>query len=188
MEAGVSASGPLISHLMEATARDIGTVIRAILEQRHGMTDRRRALLGVHWGCLLSAFAFLRDHIGEKLLGVRGHADLYHYIGPLKVELRPYLQTKAGAWLEALFDEIGKGGTNCRRANPMSFIDRIGTGRRVRFLVGIHLNHAKVENAQVNAKRFPEGKCHVRPGVESDEQLAGRVEEFVSQQLAEWMR
>jgi hypothetical protein len=43
-----------------------------------------------------------------------------------------------------------------------------------------------VRNAEANARRFPEGKCHVRPGVERDEELAGRVVEFLSQQLNEW--
>jgi hypothetical protein len=188
-EAGVSPAGDLLPHLMEATARDVGTVIRSILEQRHRLTDRRRALLGIHFGTLLAAFVFLRDYVGEKLLGVRGHADLYHFVGTMRAskEIDPASETKAGAWLAALFGNVAKGGGVCRRANPMTFIDRAGD-RRVRFLVGNHATRAKVEDAEANARRFAQGKCHVRPGVERDEQLSGRVEEFVSQQLAEWMR
>jgi hypothetical protein len=78
-------------------------------------------------------------------------------------------------WLAALFKNVA------------TYVDRAGD-RRVRFMVGNHVNPAKAANAEANARRFAQGKCHVRPGVERDESLAGRVEEFVSQQLAEWMR
>ena len=68
----------LVPNLMSAAARDISTVM-GLVEERYGLSDSRRALFGVSLGTLLASFAFLRDGLGERLLGTIGHTDLHRF-------------------------------------------------------------------------------------------------------------
>src|SRR5262249_51635547 len=75
LEHGARISATMVARMMEGVAEDI-RFVRGLLAERHGLTDRRLALFGVSLGVLLSAFTFLRDGVGQRLLGAIGHADL----------------------------------------------------------------------------------------------------------------
>src|SRR5262245_5167319 len=70
---GVALKAALVAGMMEAITGDV-QIVTTLAEERHGLSDPRRALFGVSLGALLAAFAFTRDGVGERLLGVIGHA------------------------------------------------------------------------------------------------------------------
>ena len=64
-----------------------------------------------------------------------------------------------------------------RRINPMTYADRTGEGRRVRFLVGADDPLVRTEDARACAARFPDGDCYVVPGLgHGGDALAGHVQ------------
>jgi hypothetical protein len=203
-EWGVPITTRLVLGLFNAVARDYGTVL-GLLEERHGLTDPRRALCGVSLGALLSAYVFLKDGVGQRLLGAIGHADLPRFacsyapwfrpVAPfLPVDLLGGLVTPfagprlhvALAFLKVLH-ELTQDRGPLRRINPMTYADRIGPGRRVRFLVGADDPLVRTEDAIACAARFPDGACYVVPGLgHGGEALAGHVQYFLATQLGDW--
>jgi hypothetical protein len=201
---GVPITTRLVLGLFRTVARDFGTVLR-LIEERHGLTDRRRALFGVSLGVLLSAHAFLKDGVGERLLGAIGHADLPRFASsyaPWFRPVAPFLPVNllsdwvrmfvgpklhvALAFLGVLHDLAQDRGP-VRRINPMAYADRIGPGRKVRFLVGGDDVMVRTEDAFACAARFPDGECHVVPGLGHDNNaLAAHAPHFLATQLGDW--
>ncbi|HEY1187117.1 MAG TPA: hypothetical protein VGE74_05635, partial [Gemmata sp.] len=199
----------LIPRLAGAVARDFETVL-GIARERHGLRDGRVALFGVSLGVLLAGHAFTRDGIGTRLLGAIGHTDLHRfarsYTPPLGRHLlaswpgrafaalaaRLFGRTVAAgvSFLAALCD-LCQDGEHCAAANPMTFADRVTTGRRVRFLVGGADRSVSPADARACARRFPDGACVVVPGLRHGTTRFGpsfteHVRTFVGTQLGDW--
>jgi hypothetical protein len=204
-EHGVPISTRLVVGLFKAVARDYGTVLQ-LLEERHGLTDPRRGLCGVSLGALLSAYVFLKDGVGERLLGAIGHADLPRFArsyAPWFRPVAPFLPVGLLGRVMSLFvgprlhvalaflkvlHELTKDRGPLRSINPMTYADGIGQGRRVRFLVGADDPLVRVEDARACAARFPDGECYVVPGLgHGGEALAGHVQYFLATQLGDWV-
>ncbi len=198
----------LVLRLMETVARDFHTV-RALLQDRHGLNGDRLALFGVSLGTLLAGFTFLRDGVGQRLLGTIGHADLSLFAGSYSPRFTPLLTLPpirllgklAGFWFGPLVPagldflvvlrELSAGGQSCAGANPMVYADRIGCGRRVRFLVGREDPLVRPDDATACARRFPDGECYVVPGLGHGQGSFGpsfveHARTFVGTQLGDW--
>lgn len=201
---GVPITKRLVLGLFRTVARDYGTVLR-LIEERHGLTDPRRALFGVSLGVLLSAYVFLKDGIGQRLLGAIGHADLPRFARSYAPWFRPvapflpvnllsdWMTLFAGPKLHvglaflAVLHELTQERGPARRINPMTYLDRVGTGRRVRFLVGGDDLLVRTEDAFACAARFPDGECYVVPGLGHDNAaLAAHAPYFLATQLGDW--
>ncbi len=201
---GVRITARLVIGLFHAVARDYATVLR-LIEERHGLTDRRRALFGVSLGALLSSYVFLKHRVGERLLGAIGHADLPHFAhsyAPWFRPAAPFLPVHVlGDWVTlfagprlhvglaflAVLNEMTKDRGPVREINPMTYADRIGEGRRVRFLVGADDPLVRTEDAAACAARFPDGACYVVPGLgHGGDALAGHVGYYLATQLGDW--
>lgn len=205
---GLATQASLMPRLMDTVAHNFNTVL-TLIRERHGLQDNRVALYGVSLGPLLSSYVFLRDGVGNRLLGVLGHADLCHFacsytpsITPLILSLPGRLLgklaavffsqiTTAGIDFLTLLRELCRGGSHCIAANPMTFADRIGSARRVRFLVGGDDRLVKPSDAMTCAKRFPDGECYVVPGLAHGVSRFGpsfveHVRTFVGTQLGDW--
>jgi hypothetical protein len=90
------------------------------------------------------------------------------------------------AFLEMLHDLIGGRGA-AAAVNPMNYADRIGPGRRVRFLVGEADPLVKPADARLCAGRFPEGECYVVPDLaHGGDGFSKYVSYFVATQLDDW--
>jgi hypothetical protein len=208
LERRVRPGAALVPLLVQTVARDFGTVLD-LIEQRHGLGDPRRALFGVSLGTLLAAFAFARDGIGERLLGTLGHADLSRFarsyspfFASLAVSLPGRLLGRLAAlWFGPLvrvgidflgvLREVAAGGPLCAQASPMTFCERVGPGRRVRFLVGKEDALVRPEDAIACARRFPDGACYVVPGLGHGSSMSGptfveHARYFVGTQLGDW--
>src|SRR5262249_34392937 len=147
------------------------------------LVDERLALFGISMGCLLSAHAFTRDAFGARLLGVIGHADLRLFARSYSPALTPWLVSLPGrAALQLLarlrgpypeaalhfldvLQELRRDGEVCTRTNPMTYVDRVGRGRPVRFLVGEEDDRLRVKDARACALRFPDGQVYAVPGL-----------------------
>ena len=194
--------------LMDVVARDMQTVLDLVRE-RHGLHDHRVALFGVSLGTLLTAYAFMKEGIGTRLLGTIGHADLPAFArsySPSLVRWVPALPGRllgklaglyygpavpAGIDLLVMLREVGSGGSCCAMANPMSFLDRVGPGRRIRFLVGDEDAIVRVKDARRCAARFSDGECYVVPGLGHGSSRFGpsfveHVRHFLGTQLGDW--
>jgi hypothetical protein len=201
---GVPITSRLVFGLFRTARRDFGTVLR-LIEQRHGLTDRRRALFGVSLGVLLSAHVFLKDRVGERLLGVIGHADLPRFARSYAPWFRPvapflpfnllsdWVTLLAGPRLQValaflgVLNEMTSDRGAVRAINPMTYADRAGEGRRVRFLVGGDDPLVRTEDAFASSARFPEGACYVVQGLgHGGDALAGHVGYFLATQLGDW--
>ncbi len=205
---GISFTARTVAGLMDVVARDFVLVLD-LVRRRHGLRDDRLALFGISMGCLLSAHAFTRDGRGARLLGVIGHADLHLFARSYAPSLTPLLVSPParvagkllslirGPYPEAalrflgVLQELRRGGEDCVRANPMTYAGRVSGDRRVRFLVGEEDPRLRPKDAQVCSLHFPDGKCHVVPGmahgtVTSGPSFADHVRTFVATQLADW--
>ena len=85
--AGLRLDVAFARRLFDGVARDF-TAALALADDRHGLAQGvavggRLALFGVSFGCLLSAFAFGRDGLGQRLVGACGHASLPGMAGGL---------------------------------------------------------------------------------------------------------
>jgi pimeloyl-ACP methyl ester carboxylesterase len=202
LEHRVPITAAVVLRLVQGVAEDFGTVLR-LVEDRYGLTDTRRALFGVSLGTLLSAFAFLRDGIGDRLLGTIGHADLRRFAlsytppshrllsnipaGILSRFAGP--KVTAGLAFLRVLNELATGRGHAHAINPMTYLDRIGEGRRVRFLVGQDDPVVKPADAVECARRFPDGECIVVPGLgHGDDRFAEHVRDFLIVQLGDWSR
>jgi hypothetical protein len=195
----------ILRSMMEAVADDFSTVLR-LLEERHGLTDSRRALFGVSLGTLLSSFAFMRDGMGLRLLGTIGHADLNRFARSYTPFLTPLLANLPVRTLVRIFSYLtGKKGARaavefltilrklCHRtvhseqANPMSYLDRVKPPRRVRFLVGEIDPVVRPQDAKECARMFPDGECYIVPGLEhGGGMFEQHVRTFLGTQLGDW--
>jgi pimeloyl-ACP methyl ester carboxylesterase len=210
LEHKVTLRAALVPLIMEAVARDYQTVL-ALLRERHGLTDERVALFGVSLGTLLSSYAFLRDGVGKRLLGSLGHADLRSFARSYAPRFTHLAASRPGRWLAWLASlwfgpvihgtveflcvlrELGAGGKVCVSADPMSYADRIGEGRPVRFLVGQEDPLVRVADAEACARRFPDGLCYVVPGLAHGTSRFGptfpeHARFYVATQLGDWAR
>ena len=90
------------------------------------------------------------------------------------------------AFLRVL-DDLARGRGHAHTINPMSYADRIGEGRRVRFLVGERDPVVRPADAVACAGRFPDGECYVVPGLgHGDDGFADHVRYFLGTQLGDW--
>jgi hypothetical protein len=198
----------LLLRIFSCVARDI-RLVRDFCRDRYHLTDSRLALFGVSMGVLQSAFAFTTDGIGERLLGVIGHADLQTFAKSWgNLMLADLAASPLGLLAEALLgkflpelksvvpvlrmvkhlkdpDEYG------RACNPMTYIDRVKPPRRVRFLVGDRDPLVKIANAKACATRFPDGACYVVPDMGHGTSNFGplfidHVRYFLMTQLGDW--
>jgi pimeloyl-ACP methyl ester carboxylesterase len=197
----------LVHRLMNVVARDLRTVLY-IAREKHGLRNRRVALFGVSLGTLLSSFAFMRDGIGERLLGTLGHADLTRFAKSYTPRFARLLvfppglflgrlatlclgrRARAGIDFLAALCELASGRTHTD-ANPMTFAERVSGERRVRFLAGIDDNLVKPDEAIACARQFPNGECFTVPGLGHGVSRFGpsfveHVRTFVGTQLADW--
>jgi len=198
----------LVLSLMAVAARDFQTVLHLLLEQ-HGLKDGRLALFGVSLGTLLAAFAFTRDGLGGRLLGTLGHADLRRFARSYTPRFTPLLASPpgrllgrlAGLWFGPLVPaaldfltvlrDLCAGGECCTAADPMTFVDRVGPDRRVRFLVGQDDPLVRPDDAAACARRFADGACYSVPGLGHGQSRDGptfveHVRTFVGTQLGDW--
>jgi pimeloyl-ACP methyl ester carboxylesterase len=204
LERGVRITSLLVANMMEAVARDFRLVLR-LLRERHGLIDPRLALFGVSLGTLLASFTFMRDGIGQRLLGTIGHADLPHFAASYAPRFTPLLSSlpvrllglllsrvmgrhvdASLAFVAVLNELIGSLNTTFG-VNPMDYADRVKRGRRVRFLVGRDDPLVYAADAQACAARFPEGACYVVPGMgHGGVGFEDHVRYFVATQLGDW--
>ena len=189
--------------------------IRRLLEQRHGLCDRRIALFGVSLGTLTSAYAFCRYGFGQRLLGAIGHCDLPKFAnsygnlltglnGVAKRVSSHAMKTRvlkraatlaprvftALAILETLHDLRGLDAHGIA-ANPMTYAARVGPHRRVRFLVGGEDPQVLVPDAEACADAFEDGACYAVPGLEHGSTRTGpsfceHVIYYLTTQLEDW--
>lgn len=195
----------LVLRILEAVAGDLLAVFR-LLGTRHGLVDERRALFGVSFGALLSAFAFLRDGTGERLLGAIGHSDLPRFAHSYTPALARWLATlparalaQLGAWVYgdgaaaglrflAVLNELARGFPMLAEANPMTYVAKAGR-RRVRFLVGDADPVVQAVDAQRCAERFADGACYVVPNMaHGGDGFIGHARYYVETQLGDWRR
>jgi hypothetical protein len=198
----------LLLRIFSCTARDIRQV-RDLCRDRYNLTDSRLALFGVSMGVLQSAFAFTADGIGERLLGTIGHADIKTFakswgntaladlaaspLGKMAEVLLGQCQPELKCMVPVLrmvkhlkdLDEYA------RACNPMTYIDRVNSSRRVRFLVGQCDRLVNVANARTCAAKFPDGDCYVVPGMGHGTSKFGlsftdHVRYFLATQLSDW--
>ncbi len=197
----------LVHRLMDVVARDLRTVLR-IARERHGLHDSRVALFGVSLGTLLSSFAFMRDGIGERLIGALGHADLTRFAKSYTPRFTRLLVSPPGLFLGRLaalclgrraragLDFLGAlrelaAGHTSPDANPMTFAERVSGERRVRFLVGSEDRLVKPDDAIACVRRFSNGECFTVPGLGHGVSRFGpsfveHVRTFVGTQLGDW--
>jgi pimeloyl-ACP methyl ester carboxylesterase len=194
----------LMAHLFKAAARDVSSVLRLVRE-RHGLTEERVALFGVSLGTLLTALAFLRDGVGQRLLGTIGHPDLTLFARTYRPAWVPIVTSpplsliavlaqilggvrgKAALGLFRLMNELCRGTPAAQAINPMTYADRVGPGRPVRLLVGGDDPVVRVEDAQSCAERVPDGACYVVPGMgHGGPGFEEHVRYFIGTQLGDW--
>lgn len=208
VERGIPLTLRLVQGMFEAVALDFA-LVRDLLRHRHGLTDDRLALFGVSLGCLLASFAFLRDGVGERLLGVIGHADLQAFATSYAPSLTPLLASSPawfvsralaaflGSYPQAtveflgILSELSHGALKSVPLNPMTYLDRLGPGRRVRFLVGQNDTRVRSEDAWRCANAFPGGECYVLPNFGHGTSVTGpdfeqHVRYYVATQLGDW--
>ncbi len=193
----------LVHRMLDAVATDIQTVL-ALAAERHGLSDGRRALFGVSLGALLTSFAFLRDGVGERLLGAIGHSDLPRFARSYTPSTARWLATlparvlaELGGWFYgqglaaglqflAVLNELAHAGTTLAAANPMTYAVKAGE-RRVRYLVGDVDPAVRVVDAKWCAERFPDGACYVVPGLaHGGDGFSGHARYYVQTQLSDW--
>ena len=200
--------GTLLESLMQGVSRDMRTVIK-LLEDRHGLTSPRRALFGVSLGTLLSSYAFMKEGIGERLLGTIGHANLVAFarsytpfFAPLILALpsrvvhrlgRLILRRNLAAGLDflAMLRELSGGEETFLKANPMTYADQVQEDRLVHFLVGDADPVVRTEDALACASHFKHGECYIVPGLGHGISVRGpsfieHVRYYLATQLGDW--
>jgi hypothetical protein len=205
LEHSVALETAFVPWLMQTVARDFATVFH-LIEERHDLGDARRALFGVSLGTLLSSYAFMRDGIGQRLLGTIGHAELPLFAHSYAPALTPWLCSlplrklarfltlltgrkaiSARADFLVVLNELRAGGEHGQSANPMRFLNRVGRSRRVRFLVGADDPLVNPDDARTCAARFPDGACYVVPGLgHGGDGFVEHARYYVATQLGDW--
>ncbi len=205
---GYAVEVTLVPKLMDAVAQDFQT-IQSLIRERHGLVDRRLALFGVSLGTVMSSFAFMRDGIGTRLLGTLGHANLRAFARSYEPRYTPLLVSRpgrvfgklaslyfgrvvpAGINFLGVLRDISAGGAQSVNANPMTYADRVGADRRVRFLVGLEDPLVKPVDAITCARQLPDGECYTIPGLGHGISRFGpsfveHARDFVTTQLGDW--
>ncbi|AKG23467.1 alpha/beta fold hydrolase [Calothrix sp. 336/3] len=198
----------LLFKIFSCTARDI-SLVREFCGDRYHLTNPRVALFGMSMGVLFSGYAFTANGIGERLLGAIGHTNLQLFakswggsllpdiaaspllrvMEPLVYKIKPELRTviKIMQLTKNLKspDEFG------RICNPMHYINRVESHRRVRFLLGANDNLVNIRDARSCAADFPNGECYVVPGmghgkIQWGPKFVDHVRYFLVTQLGDW--
>jgi hypothetical protein len=202
LECEARLGGEFVARAAEAVSRNVGTVLR-LAQERHGLRDDRLALFGVSLGALLSAFVFMRDGVGQRLLGAIGHADLPRFARSYAPALTPWLcrlplrtlgrllarltgrnAIRAGADFLLILHELCSGAGD---ADPMRYAGRVSAARRIRFLVGADDPLVNPADAVACARRFPDGECYIVPGLaHGGGAFVDHVRYFLGTQLGDW--
>jgi hypothetical protein len=208
LDRGVVVKAGILPLLMAAVARDCATVLQ-LVRQRHNLYDERLALFGVSMGVLLTGFAFLRDGLGMRLLGTLGHLDLRRFARSYAPFFTPLLVSPPGRLLGRVatlvygsavpaalgfldvLNELRTGGPHCDEASPITYLDRLPPGRRVRLLVGREDPLVDCRDAAACSQRFADGECYVVPGLAHGHSRFGpsfcdHARFFVVTQLEDW--
>jgi pimeloyl-ACP methyl ester carboxylesterase len=204
VERGEEIGPALVVGLMEMASRDLAEA-RRFLGERHGLTDERVVLFGVSLGALLTAHAFMRDGLGQRLLGTIGHANLPAFARsytPKALAIVPALVLRllgrgaallggsrgaAGLAFAGMLRELQRPRGELALANPMHYAERVGAERRVRFLVGAEDAVVRPGDAMACAKAFADGEAYVVPGMgHGGEGFAEHVRYFLGTQLGDW--
>ncbi len=194
----------LLAGILEAVAQNLREV-RCFLAERHGLTDERVALFGVSLGALLTALAFARDGLGQRLLGAIGHADLPAFARSYEPRWLGLVPIGGLFGLEVLAAKLGWTRTAARLGllcvlsaaampafgmedcDPQAFAERVGADRRVRFLVGADDSFVRPEDARRCAARFANGECYVVPGLgHGGDGFVEHVRNYLGTQLGDW--
>ena len=189
VERGVRLDAAFAGRLFDGVAADYGA-LAALLAQAHGLRLERLALLGVSFGCLLSALAFMRDGVGARLLGIIGHPDVPTFARgmaqtlssysplPLDAICRPGMMGLAEGFarraagnagigalhLACLLVRLGAGGA-AEAFNPMTYADRVGPERPTAFFVGGKDTLARPDDAERCAARIAGARVVVDPAM-----------------------
>ncbi len=208
VERGVTPDLQLVEGMFESVARDFTLILR-LLREKHGLTDDRLCLFGVSLGCLLSSFAFLRDGVGQRMLGVIGHSDLQAFARSYSPYLAPLLSSSP-AWVVAralslfvgvypqasveflgLLGALASDDPIAKRINPLTYADKHLPTRPIRYLVGREDPLLRPEDAQRCAAVWPDGASYIVPGLAHGNTTFGptfedHVRYYVATQLSDW--
>ncbi|MBD2663950.1 hypothetical protein B6N60_05052 [Richelia sinica FACHB-800] len=208
VEQGIAFDTELLFTLFSRIAIDINTVHQFCAE-KYGISLHHLALFGVSMGVLESAYAFTANSLGERLLGVIGHADIKSFakswghlllpdlaaspLGRIAESTVLRLQPELNALFQILkltkhLKSLDEYANLC---NPMTYIDRVKLPRRARFLVGANDPLVNTQDARICAENFPDGDCYVVPGLGHGTRQWGpdfvqHVRYFLQTQLGDW--
>lgn len=208
LKRGATFDAEVLLQIFSCVARDI-RLVRELCRDRYSLDDPRLALFGVSMGVLQSAFAFTADGIGDRLLGVIGHANLQTFaqswsipgttelgssvigniIEKVLAIVRPDIQPVIPVM--RLVRDIKIETERSAKYNPINYVDRVQSPRRVRFLLGAGDPLVKVADARECAAKFPDGDCYVVPGLshglhEFGPSFVEHVRYFLRTQLGDW--
>lgn len=209
VDRGVPFDPPFLARLMDGVSRDVRAVF-GLLGEQHDLVDPRQALFGVSMGTLFTAFPFMRDGVGQRLLGVIGHGDLAAFC---RSYFEPYASLAAGLFGHAIeglarpwndlarplgahdvtslfpfarmLRHIADHPDEARDANPFTFVDRVSAGRPVRYLVGELDELCAPGDTRVVSAIVANGETEVVPGMGHDARIP-ETRAFLQRHLADW--
>lgn len=189
---GVALDVPFAQRMFDGVAGDVPALL-ALAADAHGLgADGRTALFGVSFGCLLSSYAFGRDGVGDRLVGVIGHPDLPAMarglvagfarfsglseatlagglrLGPLADAAARRMggdQAVGALRFARLLDTLGRGGRALDPLDPVRFADRVGADRPVAFLAGAADPVAPPADVRAAAAAYPTSTVDVLPAL-----------------------
>ncbi|MEM9543589.1 MAG: alpha/beta hydrolase [Cyanobacteria bacterium P01_E01_bin.42] len=208
LERGITFDVALLMQIFSCVARDI-RLVRDLCCDRYNLHNPQLALFGVSMGVLQSAFAFTADGIGDRLLGVIGHANLQTFARSWSMPGMPELASSAiGKITERvlatfrpdiqpivpvlrLVRDLKKENEKSAKYNPMTYIERVKLPRRVRFLLGASDPLVDIVDAKNCAAQFPDGECYIVPGLahglyQFGPSFVEHVSYFLGTQLGDW--
>ena len=230
---GVALDVPFAGRLFDGVAADLPAVL-GLAAARHGLDEAARpfatgvtggstaeggrvALVGVSFGALLSALAFGRDGLGQRLVGAIGHPGLAAMatgfagsiaraaglppavvaggaaLGPLAeaAARRVGGDAAVGAFrLARLFLRLGKGAPG---VDPLGFAGRVSAHRPVAFLAGAADPVAPPAAVRAAVAAYATHTVETAPGLGHGWYPAGGgtfntdLERFVLRHLADWV-
>ncbi len=210
IDRGVPLDPPFLARLMDGVARDVRAVF-GLMAERYDLVDPRRALFGISMGTLFTSFAFMRDGLGQRLLGVIGHGDLAafarSYFAPHK-DLACSLLGKVAEWMSGplngllrdrfgvqdatafipfarLLCHVAAHPDSAREANAITFVNRVGADRPVRYLVGEHDPMCPPGDTRAFTSIVANGETEVVPGMGHDARIP-ETRSFLERHLADW--
>lgn len=206
LERGVTLTTRMVMAMMDMVARDL-KVVASLLRERHNLSSDRLALFGVSMGCLLSSLAFTRDGLGQRLLGVIGHADLRLFARSYAPSPTPFLASPLVSWIAnplswrwgkfsiaardflLILNDLRRG--KASKVNPMTYVQRVEHPRLVRFLLGRKDPLVRPQDGRDCAARFPDGKTFEAENLAHGQTTDGssfvdHVRYFIGTQLSDW--